>query len=461
MQESVYSTHTSAITTTHNVNGNLATHTNITLISNEPIIASTSITPTNPSVAMPTTTRSGVGGMSKQSVRASVSSSNVAVAGPTQNKVLIKARSDEEYRAPPLPPRKAGDKQQRSHVSSASNSNATSMLNLSTSSSSNPISSSRSTENITMLNDLEVPKTMAPPVPKHRTPAPTIDTLAHDLHTTYVTPSTYNEEDYEVEAIIVGPAETITGIIDTRPLEARKPIHANNSTTTTNNTVTHNIENAEKNNVYHVKTATSTGCRPQSVVGTTTTTTTTNSTNITTTTTPSVNEEKSQINVTSSPARNRKPPAELPPLLPPSTTAPPVPIPCSVSTSAPLPVAGASTSSVAGNISTAAAAGTVSQQKSATSQSTKGGGGGSSQPQRPTSTPPQSHFVYENMTINQAKDCNNVPYENINLEYIARLMNEGYSKEHVITALGISRNNIEVAYDMLHVFVKKGGGRDG
>lgn len=62
-------------------------------------------------------------------------------------------------------------------------------------------------------------------------------------------------------------------------------------------------------------------------------------------------------------------------------------------------------------------------------------------------------LLYENITI---KDCN-VPYENINLEYIARLMSEGYSKENVITALGISRNNIEMACDILHEFVSKSG----
>jgi hypothetical protein len=47
----------------------------------------------------------------------------------------------------------------------------------------------------------------------------------------------------------------------------------------------------------------------------------------------------------------------------------------------------------------------------------------------------------------------NVPYENINLEYINRLMKEGYSKESVVTALGISRNNFEMACDILHEFV--------
>lgn len=48
---------------------------------------------------------------------------------------------------------------------------------------------------------------------------------------------------------------------------------------------------------------------------------------------------------------------------------------------------------------------------------------------------------------------NNVSYENINLEYINRLMNEGYSKENVVAALGISRNNFEMACDILHQFV--------
>jgi len=63
-------------------------------------------------------------------------------------------------------------------------------------------------------------------------------------------------------------------------------------------------------------------------------------------------------------------------------------------------------------------------------------------------------LLYANVTINQ-KDCGTVPYENINLEYIARLMNAGYSKENAITALGISRNNIEMAGDILREFVSK------
>lgn len=53
------------------------------------------------------------------------------------------------------------------------------------------------------------------------------------------------------------------------------------------------------------------------------------------------------------------------------------------------------------------------------------------------------------------EDMMNVPYENINLEYIAKLVSEGYSKENVIRALGISRNNIEMACDILHEFASK------
>jgi E3 ubiquitin-protein ligase CBL len=51
----------------------------------------------------------------------------------------------------------------------------------------------------------------------------------------------------------------------------------------------------------------------------------------------------------------------------------------------------------------------------------------------------------------------NVSYENINLEYINRLMKEGYSKENVMAALCISRNNFEMACDILHEFVSTDG----
>lgn len=58
-----------------------------------------------------------------------------------------------------------------------------------------------------------------------------------------------------------------------------------------------------------------------------------------------------------------------------------------------------------------------------------------------------------NTLNNNSSSHGNVPYENINLEYINRLMNEGYSRENVVAALGISRNNFEMACDILHEFV--------
>lgn len=92
-----------------------------------------------------------------------------------------------------------------------------------------------------------------------------------------------------------------------------------------------------------------------------------------------------------------------------------------------------------------------------------------SNPSPPTSTTmtsvkilPTNQQLYENIKIKSLNNINNnhnnnssnnVSYENINLEYINRLMKEGYSKESVISALCISRNNFEMACDILHEFV--------
>lgn len=50
---------------------------------------------------------------------------------------------------------------------------------------------------------------------------------------------------------------------------------------------------------------------------------------------------------------------------------------------------------------------------------------------------------------------NAISYENINYEYITRLTSKGYSKENAIQALGISRNNFDIACDILHEFFSK------
>lgn len=56
-----------------------------------------------------------------------------------------------------------------------------------------------------------------------------------------------------------------------------------------------------------------------------------------------------------------------------------------------------------------------------------------------------------------AKDNVSVSYENLNMDYIKKLVNEGYSKDAVIRALGITRNNVDMACDILHEFGTKHG----
>lgn len=57
--------------------------------------------------------------------------------------------------------------------------------------------------------------------------------------------------------------------------------------------------------------------------------------------------------------------------------------------------------------------------------------------------------------IGTGDPSNTISYENINYEYITRLMSKGYSKENAIQALGISRNNFDIACDILHEFFSK------
>jgi len=46
-------------------------------------------------------------------------------------------------------------------------------------------------------------------------------------------------------------------------------------------------------------------------------------------------------------------------------------------------------------------------------------------------------------------------YENLNMDYISRLTGEGYSQELVIRTLGITRNDIDMARDILHEFATR------
>ncbi|XP_016966291.1 E3 ubiquitin-protein ligase CBL-B-B [Drosophila biarmipes] len=236
--------------------------------------------------------------------------------------------------APPLPPRKSSP-----GVETPSKATAPP-----------PPSSSKSIDNIQCSLDNVPPQTTAPPIPPHVSSS--VDTLAEDLmrqqriatSTTSPVLSLLDEDIVEV-----GPAETISGVIDTRPLEARG--------------VTLSRQDSASSHYTQLCTTSSGGSAAALANGKRAT--------------PA---KQSQTTTTTTPAA----------------------------------VAGSGSNPL--------------QQ---------------SQP-----------LLYANVTINQ-KDCGTVPYENINLEYIARLMNAGYSKENAITALGISRNNIEMAGDILREFVSK------
>lgn len=74
----------------------------------------------------------------------------------------------------------------------------------------------------------------------------------------------------------------------------------------------------------------------------------------------------------------------------------------------------------------------------------------------------QSH-IYENIELKTQKfnpllnKNSSVCYENLNMDYIKKLVNEGYSQDAVIKALGITRNNVDMACDILHEFGTKHG----
>ncbi|KAH8365556.1 hypothetical protein KR093_001950 [Drosophila rubida] len=245
--------------------------------------------------------------------------------------------------APPLPPRKSPGVETPVKPSGAP-------------------SSSKSIDNIQCSLDNVPPQTTAPPIPPHVSNS--VDTLAEDLMRQQRISSSTTSPVLSLldELVEVGPAETISGVIDTRPLEAR-------------------------------------GTLPK----------------------PS-NSTSSSINNCSGPQQDAASShyTQL----------------CTTTTSA---------------AALAAAAALANGKKATLKQPTV-----AAQVANPVLPHHNNHqpLLYANVTINQ-KDCGSVPYENINLEYIARLMNAGYSKENAITALGISRNNIEMAGDILREFVSK------
>ncbi|KAK4872942.1 hypothetical protein RN001_014971 [Aquatica leii] len=68
--------------------------------------------------------------------------------------------------------------------------------------------------------------------------------------------------------------------------------------------------------------------------------------------------------------------------------------------------------------------------------------------------PPKTKEKYNPLA---ADENNSVCYENVNIDYIKKLVSEGYSRDSVIKALGITRNNVDMACDILHEFGTKLG----
>jgi E3 ubiquitin-protein ligase CBL len=58
-----------------------------------------------------------------------------------------------------------------------------------------------------------------------------------------------------------------------------------------------------------------------------------------------------------------------------------------------------------------------------------------------------------NKQLFSSSEC--VSYENLNMDYIAQLTSEGYAQDAVIRALGITRNDVSMACDILHEFATK------
>lgn len=355
-------------------------------------------------------------------------------------KVLNKAFSTEsqttnnlqDITAPPLPPRKSSpgiDNLNRLlKPNQQQNSLASSLVNLTHSTNLHATNFSKSTENITLC-DFDIPKINPPPVPKHnRVPYNDqqqqpliIDNIVDDL--------------LDDEKIIVGPAETITGIIDTRPLESRKPIIVQ-----LNNT----------NNVYQYRTGQINNHvnKQQSFPNNN------NNNNISTSNNTNNNNNNNLISNHSNIINNNIVKSSSGPggaaikLIDHGIQKSQQQL-ISIATTTATSTINTSSSTTTNTTSSTSSTGTKVATTTTSSTTTS-----------PISsiTPTLSNQLYENVTITTThKDCN-VPYENINLEYITRLMNEGYSKESVIAALGVSRNDVDMAIDILHQFVPKSAG---
>ncbi|XP_055528673.1 AF4/FMR2 family member lilli [Wyeomyia smithii] len=552
-----------AASTSHTINGNVATHTNISLSNSH---CSNMCTAAGSSAATPTsqgnnlskcnksssssllsqtqanvTTGPSVHAQQLQQNRLSAPASSSAAAHSATNpssyllKALNKALSAETPASsslesiyqhqhhphsrqntttpPPLPPRKSspgmltsnsnGDSSrhktgnsrcQSSQLLTAKNNqnqinSASSLCNLSNQVATS-LNLSRSSENLssstrTTANENHVPSTIPPPVPKHQT----LETSSNCPPCTQPTPKPkpadpdplFSEE--ELDKVIVGPAETIVGIIDTRPLEARQPIFLK-----ADDKLDQNLVLTSTSNVYQFK--------PTSI-----------STNLN----DILSHEIAAIFQPTQPIQQHIPKQPQPQprrqqqqqqqqhQQQHSNQSQPTPasqgsnqqhqrhqsLPANKVTPQP-PSKSITTSQLSAAMAVAIGKATASpaggnpllyENINLSLKAAGGGGSGSSS----SSNNNHHHHNLNSSAVaaamaaaaaaaaagaagggassnNNINNNTNVPYENINLEYIARLMQEGYSKENVITALGISRNNIEMACDILHEFVTKSGG---
>ena len=373
----------SAATTAHTVNGNLQTHTNISINSSN---TSSNLMQKNRLSMMSALSASNLTAGNIPAVR----STKALSVSPSSSMESIFCNA---LQPPPLPPRKSFHAISSTSSSSAAATSSTPSKELDKIAAKSNLNKNNSQKQINISNlainqkvsksseslptsENSVPNMTAPPIPRPL-PQPPI-TIVEPTPSS----SAKSEEDILLDdGVIVGPAETISGIIDTRPPDQRHPIMPTGNKSAPPLTSTNNLYQLKTNSNYNIQ----------------------NNPNDTNCPYSQLSSDRHQ--------RHQS-------------------VPVSNQQINPTP-----------------------SKSSTTSQLSK-----------------PNVFCYENVNINlrkienlSLKDCsnnnnnNNVPYENINLEYIARLMKEGYSKENVVTALGISRNNIEMACDILHEFVSKSG----
>jgi len=69
----------------------------------------------------------------------------------------------------------------------------------------------------------------------------------------------------------------------------------------------------------------------------------------------------------------------------------------------------------------------------------------------------ENSFKHHGITWKHMEAMNDVTtsYENLNMDFISTLTSEGFAKDFVIRALGITRNDLEMARDILNEFASK------